>query len=117
MINPCAAGGLFHQCKVMQKTWEMTETLTNGYSSERTQRELSNEYQHDRVSMFFKNLCVLVLFDECSLSIGSVNLSLGSCHHDSSANHMTNSSAACWSSGSRILFPITLKLRMILQNI
>ena len=25
------------------------------------QRELSNEYQHDRVEMFFKNLYVLVL--------------------------------------------------------
>ena len=31
-------------------TWQkMTETLTQGYSSESTQRELSNEYQHDRV--------------------------------------------------------------------
>ena len=26
----------------------MTETLARGYSSESTQRELSNEYQHDR---------------------------------------------------------------------
>ena len=34
---------------VMQKTWKMTETLSHGYSSERTQRELSNEYQHDTV--------------------------------------------------------------------
>ena len=40
----------------------MTETLANGYSSESTQRELSNEYQHDMVSMFFKNLCVLLLW-------------------------------------------------------
>ena len=38
----------------------MTETLANGYSSESTQRELSNEYQHDRVKMFFKNLCVFL---------------------------------------------------------
>ena len=29
----------------------MTETLANGYLSESTQRELSNEYQHDRVLM------------------------------------------------------------------
>ena len=29
-------------------------------SSESTQRELSNEYQHDRVLMVFKNLCILV---------------------------------------------------------
>ena len=28
----------------------MTETMTHGYSS---QRELSNEYQHDRVKMIF----------------------------------------------------------------
>ena len=42
----------------------MTETLANGYPSESTQRELSNEYQHDRVSMFFKNLCVLVLWSK-----------------------------------------------------
>ena len=40
----------------------MTETLANGYSSESTQRELSNEYQHDRVLMIFKNHCVLVLW-------------------------------------------------------
>ena len=39
----------------------MTETLENGYSSERTHRELYNEYQHDSFKMFFKNLCVLVL--------------------------------------------------------
>ena len=40
----------------------MTETLVYRYSSESTQRELSNEYQHDRVWMFFEKLCVLVLW-------------------------------------------------------
>ena len=35
--------------KIMQKTGKMTETLANGYSSESTQQELSNEYQHDMV--------------------------------------------------------------------
>ena len=39
----------------------MTETLAYGYSSESAQRELSNEYQHSRVSMVFKNLCIPVL--------------------------------------------------------
>ena len=39
----------------------MTETLANGYSYESAQRELSNEYQHDRVQMVIKNLCVIVL--------------------------------------------------------
>ena len=34
----------------------MPETMANGYSSESTQRELSNEYQHDRVQMVIKNL-------------------------------------------------------------
>ena len=43
----------------------MTETLSNGYSSDSSQRELSNEYQYDRVKMLFKNLCAL---DESSLN-------------------------------------------------
>ena len=50
----------------------MTETLAHGYSSESTQQELSNEYQHDRV--FSKSLPSCAL-DERSLSIGRVNLS------------------------------------------
>ena len=34
----------------MQKNPErLTETLANGYISESTQQELSNEYQHDGV--------------------------------------------------------------------
>ena len=40
----------------------MTETLAYGYSSESNQRELSNEYQHDRVKIVFNSLCVLVLW-------------------------------------------------------
>ena len=36
---------------MMQKTWQMTETLAHGYSSERTQWELSNKYQHDSLSI------------------------------------------------------------------
>ena len=36
----------------VKKNWKLTETLGNGYSSESAQRELSNEYQHDRVWMF-----------------------------------------------------------------
>ena len=46
---------------MMKKTWKMTETLAHGYSSESPQQKLSNEYQDDRVQMFFKNICVLVL--------------------------------------------------------
>ena len=51
----------------------MTETLANGYSSESTQRELSNEYQHDRVWLVIKNLVIPCDLDESSLSIGRVN--------------------------------------------
>ena len=40
----------------------MTETLAHGYSSDSTQQQLSNEYQHDRVQMVFKNICVIVLW-------------------------------------------------------
>ena len=41
---------------------KITETLAYGYSPEITQGELSNEYQHDRVYMFFKKLCSLLLW-------------------------------------------------------
>ena len=40
----------------------MTENLAHRYSSESTQPELSDEYQHDRVKMVFKNHCVLALW-------------------------------------------------------
>ena len=48
---------------------EMTETLANGYSSESTGRELSNEYQLDRVYMVFKIFCVLVLWTKVALAL------------------------------------------------
>ena len=35
--------------KMMQKNWNVTETLAHWYSSEGSQRELSNWSQHDRV--------------------------------------------------------------------
>ena len=54
--------------KIKQKTWRMTESLANGYSSESTQRELSKGYQHDRVSMVLGNICVLVLWMKVALS-------------------------------------------------
>ena len=46
----------------MQETCKMTKTLAHGYSSESTQQELSNEYQHDMVMMILKILCVIVLW-------------------------------------------------------
>ena len=48
-FNPYGAGGSFGHYKMMQKIWKMSETLANGYPSESTQGELSNNYQHDRV--------------------------------------------------------------------
>ena len=40
------------------KNW-LTPWHAHGCSTERTQRELSNEYQHDRVWMFFKSIWIL----------------------------------------------------------
>ena len=51
----------------------MTETLAHGYSSESTQQNISNEYQHDRVEGFQKSLGPCAL-DESGLSIGRVNM-------------------------------------------
>ena len=47
----------------------MTETLAKGYSSESAHRELSNEYQYDRVSMHFETIFASLWFEESSLSI------------------------------------------------
>ena len=47
---------------MMKKPWKMSEPLARWYSSDSTQRELSSEYQHDRVYMVFKNLTILVLW-------------------------------------------------------
>ena len=43
---PYAADG---QLQNYAKNWKMTEILADGYSSESTQQELSNEYQNDMV--------------------------------------------------------------------
>ena len=46
----------------------MTKTQAYWYSSESTQRELSNEYQQDIVYMVFKNLWVLVLWTKVAVA-------------------------------------------------
>ena len=54
----------------MQNTKKMKNDRnpgTIGYSFESTQRELSNEYQHDRVKMVLKDLCILVLWMKVAL--------------------------------------------------
>ena len=53
----------------------MTETLANGYSSESAPRELSNEYQHDRRWMVFKNLCICVLWTKVALVLEGLRIS------------------------------------------
>ena len=60
--------------KIMQKSWKITKTLANGYSSGSIHRELSNEYQHDRVYLFFKNLCVHVLWTKVSSALEGFSL-------------------------------------------
>ena len=67
-VIPCAGGGLnFANTKFCKKPEKLTKTLANGYSYESAQRELSNEYQYDRVQMFFRNLCVIVLWMKVAL--------------------------------------------------
>ena len=55
----------------------MTETLAHGYSSESTEQELSDEYQHDRVFSKhdgFQRFLRSCSLDESSLSIGRVKI-------------------------------------------
>ena len=67
--NPNAAGGRFCKYKMMYKRRIMTKTLAYGYLSESTQRELSNEYQHDRVLKVYKSLFIFVLWQKNTLDI------------------------------------------------
>ena len=55
----------------------MTEILASGYSSESAPQEPSNEYQHDRVWVVFKNLCILVLWRVASALEGLKELKYG----------------------------------------
>ena len=59
----------------------MTETVAHEYSSERTQRELSNEYQHDRVEMVFKSLCIFVLWMKVASALEGFRLSAAKSSH------------------------------------
>ena len=52
----------------------MSESLAHGYSSESTQQELSNEYQHEKVKWLSKNSLCPCALDESSLSIARVNI-------------------------------------------
>ena len=46
----------------------------NGYSSESAQQELSNEYQHDRVQLVFKNIRVFVLWTKVASALEGLNM-------------------------------------------
>ena len=72
VLHPYAVGGRFSQYKMMQKIWKMVKTLVNECSYESTQQELSNEYQHDRVKMFFKNICILVRWTNVASAFGGL---------------------------------------------
>ena len=51
----------------------MIETLAHGYSSERTQQELSNEYQDDRVKMVLKKVGILVLWMKVASALEGIS--------------------------------------------
>ena len=73
----------------------MTETLAHGYLPESTLRELSNEYQHNRVSKdgFQKSLHPCAL-DESSLSIGRVYY-VGGMNHLIKSKHGISQCSTC----------------------
>ena len=54
---------------MVQKNLKMTKTLAYGYSFESTLRMLFNIYQLDRVKMFFKNRCILVLWTKVASAL------------------------------------------------
>ena len=57
-----------------EKTEKMIETLAHGYSPESTRRELSNEYQHSRVKMVLKDLCLFVRWNKVALALEGLRL-------------------------------------------
>ena len=60
---------------MLQKTLKITETLANGYSSESTQQELSNKYQHDSVWIVCKELCILVSWTKVASGLKALAIS------------------------------------------
>ena len=61
----------------------MTETMANGYSSESTQQDLSNGYQHDRVSIVFKDFCIFLPWTKVASSLEGLTLSCPAAAADS----------------------------------
>ena len=52
----------------------MTETLAYRYSYESTQRELSNEYQHDRVSMVLKDFFIFLQWTKVASALEGLRM-------------------------------------------
>ena len=50
----------------------MAGTLSYWYSSDSEQKEISNEYQHDRVYIIVKKVCVVIPWTKSRLSIRMV---------------------------------------------
>ena len=61
---------------MMKKTCKMIEILVHVFSSENTHRELSNEYQHNKVKMVFKNRCAIVLWTKEASALEGLSLEL-----------------------------------------
>ena len=85
----------------------MTDTQANGYPSDSTQWELSNKFQHDRVWMVFRNLCILVLWTKVALALEGLGgpLDIVICIYDNSNNMLIiknyctkylKESCCCW---------------------
>ena len=66
----------------------MNETLAHGYPSKNNRRELSNAYQHDRVKMVFKNLCVRVLWTKVASALEGLNNPSQHLFDDNSIEHI-----------------------------
>ena len=62
--------------KWCKKSLKDTKTLAHGYSSESAQWDLSNEYQHERVSMAFKDLRVLALLMKVASALEGLTLQM-----------------------------------------
>ena len=60
-LSPYAVTANLVDTNCSKKPVKIPGTLSNWHSSESTHRELSNEYQHDRVWMVFDKICNLVL--------------------------------------------------------
>ena len=62
--------------KLCKKTEKMIEMLACGYSSDSTQRDLSNEYQHDKGWMVFRNRCIFVPRTKVALAFEGLRASM-----------------------------------------